>query len=374
MGDPRRGRRVAFLAAQPTQFDAPFFRFAHATGTAAITVMYLRCDPADPELAHKLDWGIDLFSGYDHVAVPAGGRVRWLRGELRPEKYDWLILNGYTTRPYLAALLIARMRGIRTGLRIDSVLFNAAGVGRRARKRVILSVLDKLFERFFAVGTLAREYLEHFGIAGSKISLFPYLVDAGRFSPAPGDAARSAMRARFGLPPGARVVLAVAKMNAREAPWDLVDALAGLAAPDVWTVLVGAGDQLEAVRASVASKGVERVAFAGYVPYPELGDFYAMADVFVHAAADEPWGVSVHEAIASGLPVIASSRVGAGRDLIVEGRNGFVYEHGHPDQLRRCIADALDRLDPRAVREENSRLLEQWGHARTWSAMLEALR
>ncbi len=370
--------RIGFLLGQPTQFEAPFFRHAHATSKAALTVLYVTADASslvhDPELGRKVDWGFDLFSGYEHKTLPASGRLGWLWDELRPERYDWIVINGYTTLPYLVALAIARLRGIRTALRIDSVLFNATGWRRQATKRVVMTVLARWFDRFFATGTLALEYLVHFGVEPGRISLFPYVVDtewfsneAGRLKPE-----RAAIRGHFGVPVSARVILAVAKVNAREAPWDLLTALEGLDRPDLWTVLVGDGEQLAALRAQVEVRALKRIVFAGYVPYAELVRCYAMADMFVHAAADEPWGVSVHEAIACGLPVVASSRVGAARDLVLQGRNGYVYAWGDAAELRAKLAATIDTLDPKAVICANREVLARWNYARTWDGILEA--
>src|SRR5204863_440903 len=135
----------------------------------------------DPELGRRIDWGIDLFSGYEHKTMPARRRFAWLMKELRPDRYQWLVINGYTRLPYMLALAIARMRGIRTALRIDSVLFNAGGWWRRRMKRLVLALLSRCFHRFFATGSLARDYLTHFGIEPARIALFPYVIDTTRF-------------------------------------------------------------------------------------------------------------------------------------------------------------------------------------------------
>ena len=369
---------IGFLLGQPTQFDAPFFRHAQASGKGALSVLYVKAEASssvhDPELGRKVDWGFDLLSGYESKTLPASSRLSWLWDELRPERYRWLVINGYTTLPYLMALAIARLRGIRTALRIDSVLFNAGGWRRRAMKRVVLALLSLSFDRFLATGTLAREYLEHFGIAPDRISLFPYAVDADRFASEARAQDRAAVRRRFSVPRVAKVILAVAKMNAREAPRDLLGALDGLDRPDLWTVLVGDGPDVASLRAHVKERNLQRVVFAGYVPYVELAGCYAMADVFVHAAADEPWGVSVHEAIACGLPVVASSRVGSARDLILPGRNGFTYAAGDSADLRAKLAATIDTLDSGAVRGAGGEILARWSHARTWDGILEACK
>lgn len=369
--------RLGFLLGQPTQFEGPFFRHAAETRKAGLTVLYVTADESvyDPELGRRVAWGIDLFAGYDHKTLPRRGRLRWLWEELRRERYDWLIINGYTAWPYLAALAIARMRGIRTGLRMDSVLYNA-GRGRRFVKRVVIAVLSRLHDRFFATGSLARDYLLHFGVEASRIALFPYTVDTAYFASQTSRrrAQRAAMRRQLGIPVDACVLLAIAKFNRREAPWDLLSALEGLDRPKVWTVLVGDGELRAALRARVEAQRLQRVVFAGYVPYAELVSYYTMADAFVHAAANEPWGVSVHEAIACGLPVVASSRVGAAYDLIRPGRNGFVYEAGDAGELRARLGTMIDDPDAEKVARANREVLERWNYATAWSELLEAVK
>ena len=370
--------RIAFLLGQPTQFDAPFFRHANAAGKASVTVLYATSAPSssvdDPELGRKVDWGFDLFSGYEHAFLPASGRLRWLWRELRPERHDWLISNGYTTLFYAVALLIARLRGIRTALRIDSVLFNAVGSRRWLLKRGVLMVLSACIHRFFATGSLARAYLTHFGIPRDRISLFPYCVDVDGFRAAAGraESGRADLRRRLGVPADAKVALAVAKMTTRETPWDLIEAMAGLGRPDIWCVIAGDGDLLDALRERAAARGMVQVRFVGYVPYPKLASYYVMADVFVHAAADEPWGVSVQEAIACGLPVVASSRVGAAHDLVLPGRNGFAYACGDAAELRAKLLATIDDLDRESVSAANRELLGRWNYARIWDDMIEA--
>jgi glycosyltransferase involved in cell wall biosynthesis len=372
--------RIGFLLGGPTQFEAPFFRHAQESGGAEVTVLYLKAGPGslvnDPELGRKVDWGFDLYAGYAHKPVPIRARIPWLWRELRPGRYDWLVINGYTALPYLAAVLIARARGIRTGLRIDSVLFNATGWRRRAMKRMVMGLLSRLFDRFFATGTMTQEYLTHFGIVPARISRFPYAVDVERFRRESAVLAetRDAIRALYGVPATARVIVSVAKFNSRESPWDLLGALEGLDRPDLFTLLVGDGQQREALCARVESRGLKNVVFAGYVPYADLASCYAIADVFVHAAGDEPWGVSVHEAIACGLPVVVSTHVGAGRDLVLQGRNGFVYSWGDAADLRSKLSLVLDTLDPEIVKRANEDILARWNYARAWGGILEACK
>ena len=72
----------------------------------------------------------------------------------------------------------------------------------------------------------------------------------------------------------------------------------------------------------------------------QLGEVYAAADVLALVSSYEPFGVTLREGAAAGLPLIASRRAGAVGDVAVEGENAIVIEPGDRDQ----IADALRRL------------------------------
>ena len=75
------------------------------------------------------------------------------------------------------------------------------------------------------------------------------------------------------------------------------------------------------------------VYFPGFLQIDELPRLYAHAGAFVHASTTEQWGLVVNEAMACGLPVIVSNRVGCARDLVEEGVNGFTFDPYNVEQL-----------------------------------------
>jgi glycosyltransferase involved in cell wall biosynthesis len=55
----------------------------------------------------------------------------------------------------------------------------------------------------------------------------------------------------------------------------------------------------------------------------------------------ETWGLALNEAMACARPVIAGSKVGGARDLVVPGVNGWVFESGNLGQLSEAVSNAL---------------------------------
>jgi glycosyltransferase involved in cell wall biosynthesis len=369
--------KIAFLVERPTQFEAPFYRFAARDPEHELRVLFTGRDVAapafDPELGTQVSWGIDLLGGYPHEVCPPEDPARWLGSRLRPGRCDLLIANGYTQPLYRLGARIARRAGVPTALRLDSVLWDTSYYRNLAKRLLFATYMKRTYGLFLGTGSLTLDYLRAFGVPRERTGLFPYAVDVESFAErsrlAPGE--RAAFRERLGVPAAARVVLGLAKFNHREAPWDLLRAFSRMQEEDVWLVLAGDGPARPALEDFARENGRSRVRFPGYVPYPELPALYAAADLFVHAAREERWGVSVQEALACGLPVVASSRVGAGYDLIEVGGNGFVYPAGNDGMLAHRIREAL-ALDRERARARSAGILARWDYAATWRHLLAA--
>jgi glycosyltransferase involved in cell wall biosynthesis len=126
----------------------------------------------------------------------------------------------------------------------------------------------------------------------------------------------------------------------------LLDSLT-LCKPQVQLELVGSGSTEQELRRQVGRAGLEdRVRFRGYVPQSGLATRYAEADVLVLPSVTtrrfrEPWGLVANEAMSAGMPVVASTAVGAAAGgLVVEGETGMIV----PERDRRSLATTLDRL------------------------------
>ena len=364
---------IVFLVERPTQFEAPFYRFVARDPGHELRVLFTNAgavEPVfDPELGRPVSWGIDLLEGYRHEACRSEND---LAERLRRDRCDLLIANGYTQRLHRAGVRIAKRSGIPTALRLDSVLWDSSAARHLAKRLLFAAYLKRVYDLFLGVGSLTLDYLRAFGIPRERTGLFPYAVDVEAFrsrSALPPEE-RATVRERYGVPRDARILLSLTKFGPREAPWDLLRAFARTGREDLWLMLAGDGPAREDLQRFAHEHGLDRVRFPGYVPYPELPALYAAADLFVHPAREERWGVSVQEALACGLPVIASDRVGAGKDLIRDG-NGFVYTYGDAKQLAGLI-DAALALPRDQVQERSREILSYWDYTASWSHLLDA--
>ncbi|MEZ5977138.1 MAG: glycosyltransferase [Planctomycetota bacterium] len=192
--------------------------------------------------------------------------------------------------------------------------------------------------------------------------LIPNGVDAERF--APGD--RSAARAHLGLPADGELVLAVGHLIPRKDPLLALRAFALGAPSTARFVLLGRGPLAAEVLELAATLGVaDRVELRGEVDPLDLSDWYRAADVLLLTSNREGRPNVVLEALASGLPVVAT-RAGGTAELLaglpeclvderepgaVAGALRAVLEHAPDrDRLRSAVHDltwdaCLDRLE-----------------------------
>jgi glycosyltransferase involved in cell wall biosynthesis len=107
---------------------------------------------------------------------------------------------------------------------------------------------------------------------------------------------------------------------------------------DAVLCLVGDGPDREKLEELAAELGLTRhTLFAGY--QEDVGPFFSAFDVFVLPSANEGTPVTAIEALASGVPVVAT-RVGGVPDVVRDGEDGLLVEAGNVEQL----ATALRRL------------------------------
>ena len=103
-------------------------------------------------------------------------------------------------------------------------------------------------------------------------------------------------------------------------------------------VLIGSGVEEAAIRARAAALGVaDAIDFPGFLRADEVAQRLAESLALVLPSLEEQWGLVVNEALAFGLPVIASSAVGSADVLVRNLVNGYICEPGQPQSLAAAL-------------------------------------
>lgn len=111
--------------------------------------------------------------------------------------------------------------------------------------------------------------------------------------------------------------------------------------PELSLTIVGDGPQRE----SLENRASENVLFKGYVNNSELNSIFVEHDIFIFPSTSEPWGLVVEEALAYGLPVICSDKVGCGQDLVEAYKAGIVFHVNDASSLSHAVSEMSERYD-----------------------------
>jgi glycosyltransferase involved in cell wall biosynthesis len=194
---------------------------------------------------------------------------------------------------------------------------------------------------------ISRPVIDHLtqdlGIPAERIELVPNGIDVGVFRSISVDD-RDTLRKKWRLGAGP-VIGMIARLSDVKGHVYLIDAMAEVkkSYPDVKCLLLGDGPLEEALKDRAASRGVGDVVFF-YPVVNRTAEVLGLFDIFVVPSVSEGLGLSAMEAMAAGLPVVASS-VGGLLDLIKDGETGRLVPSKDPTALAGAIKDLLaDRV------------------------------
>lgn len=189
-----------------------------------------------------------------------------------------------------------------------------------------------------APSSSAVDRLESLGVDG--VRLWRRGVDTERFSPSRRDSAW-----RRVVAPGGETIVGYVGRLAPEKQVEDLRAIAEL--PDVRLVVIGDGPSRPALERMLPS-----AVFTGFLGGDDLARAMASLDVFVHPGESETFCQTVQEALASGVPVVATGR-GGPLDLVQNSVNGWLYRPGDLDDLRERVRDLTgDHAKRRAFGEQ----------------------
>ena len=241
-------------------------------------------------------------------------------------------------------------------MRVERAMFEHAGV------RVVICNSEMV----------RGEIAERFAIDRDKLVLIRNGVDLERFDPSARDLHRDPMRARLRIDDDAIVFAMVGSGFERKGVSLALQALR--ACPRAALVVVGDDKHRRRYEAEARSLGIaSRVRFVGSVADPL--PYHAMADCLLAPALYDPFPNAAMEALACGVPVIASDACGVA-ELLTDGIDGWVVGSGRVDALRVAMQAAIERDAPRsiAMRQAARRAAEPYSLAALSSSLLRLYR
>jgi glycosyltransferase involved in cell wall biosynthesis len=276
----------------------------------------------------------------------------------------------YAAPAFLLGWALARQRGARTAFWVQ--LTFDAWIRRRRWKEALKSRILPRADGILTDGEDGRAFARRYGAAADRIFHVPHVIDFERYACARGLSRTERHRLRQELGLRGTAFAYVGRLLKGKGLLVLLDAFAALQEADVGEtslLIVGDGEDEGLLRERCKEKDLVNVIFAGFHHDDTLPRLYAAADAFVFPTLGDTFGQVVLEAMACGLPIIATSASGEIRERVVDGINGFVIPPADSTQLLERMAlvtrdhDLRYRMGQASVQKVAGQSPEIWADA-----------
>jgi 1,2-diacylglycerol 3-alpha-glucosyltransferase len=144
--------------------------------------------------------------------------------------------------------------------------------------------------------------------------------------------------------------------------------------PDL--VLVGDGEKRNELENYIAENNLDKIHLLPFLPQNSIRKIYRCATAFILPSTfGETWGLVINEAMASGLPVIVSNRVGCVGTLVKQDINGFIFDANSIDSMTEALikfAD-LNSEEKKAMAVASQDIIKDWGLDKFNEGMINAI-
>ena len=320
----------------------------------------------------------DKLTGKDNLCLPKEAvvcqgkpaeRKKQIQAVFKEFSPSLAVINGYVGLEQETAIRWCQAHNVPYAIETDTPLHIPKSPIKAALKKLYLRTLLKNKLCYgFPGGTPQKKNLVYYGIPEERCHIMPMCVSTDRLRAQAGTLPdKDTLKAKHGLA-GKNVFLFVGRLEKVKNIPVLLEAFSQLKKEDPNVALMIVGDGSETAALKELAAGIEDVYFAGYVVFPELVEYYKLADVLVLPSSYESWGLVINEAQALGLPVVVSSCVGCGKDLIIAGNNGYIFSDDNAEELTRAMEKSLLLDQPDVY------MADQWNHEKYYQNFLIAVK
>ena len=232
--------------------------------------------------------------------------------------HDWLVLpSGSETKAFGNSTMVSTLHSLEYK--------RSGGVNTPESKMVDSLEWWITFESALIIVcsmSMKNDTITGFGVPEDKIWIIPIGVDAEKFRKCHPD--RESVRAKYGAYHGEKLILFVGRLTQQKGCEYLIQAIPQISKQfNTKLVVVGDGSYREELESIAKASDGHKIRFTGFLPDNDLTELFLCADVLVIPSIYEPFGVVALEAMAAGLPIVASNVDGLG-EIVVHERNGIL--------------------------------------------------
>lgn len=371
-------KKLAIIVTHPIQYYSPLFRKINEMGKIELKVFYTWSQAQgkkyDPGFGKEVDWDIPLLDGYDYTFVnniskkPGSNHFNGIINptlikEIEEWNADAVLIIGWNFNSHLKAMRYFKGK-IPVYFRGDSTLLDERSELKRIARRIFLRWVYSNIDYAFYVGTRNREYFLAHGLKPEQLIFSPHAIDNERFYDKDGRYKQKALewRRSLGIKDNDFVFLFAGKLEPKKNPMSLLRAFIQLNLsreistsispknPKAHLIFVGNGVLENELKNYVTLRQAQcdshyKIHFLPFQNQSAMPIVYRLGNVFVlpSQGPGETWGLAVNEAMACGLPVIVSDKVGCSVDLVENDKNGYIFKSNDEEELIKIMNSFIDK-------------------------------
>lgn len=357
-------KKLAIVVTHPIQYYSPLFRRISESERIELKVFYTWSQAQgkkyDPGFGREVNWDIPLLEGYNYTFVknvsndPGSNHYfgiinPTLIKEVEHWNPDAILIIGWNYQSHLKAMRYFKGK-IPVYFRGDSNLLGETPGIRKFARRIFLRWVYSFVDYAFYAGTRNKEYFLVHGLKENQLIFAPHAIENERFYDKDGNYKQKALewRRSLGIADDDFVFVFAGKLEPKKNPEILLNAFLELNNPKAHLIFVGNGILEKQLKTNVTLSSSKcdkhcNVHILDFQNQSVMPIVYRLGDVFVlpSRGPGETWGLAVNEAMACGLPVIVSDKVGCAVDLVEAGKNGFIFKSNNKSDLSNWMYECM---------------------------------
>jgi glycosyltransferase involved in cell wall biosynthesis len=307
----------------------------------------------DPGFGTEVEWDIPLLEGYDYMfsnnisCKPGSNHFKGidnpnLINEINAWNPNAILVYGWSFKSHLKVLKYFKGK-IPVLFRGDSTLLDEQAGFKKIFRRLLLKYIYSKIDVAMYVGVANKKYFKAMGIKNEALVFMPHAVDNKRFENEKLVEHGKNLRSSLGIKDNEIVFLFSGKLDANKNIKQLANIFLK-SEINAHLLVVGSGVFMDELTTMCFNR-TDKIHLLGFQNQLKIPEIYKAANVFILPSTSETWGLSINEAMAAGLAIIASNSCGAALDLVIENTNGFTFSKNNFVQLEKYILQCLSNKE-----------------------------
>jgi glycosyltransferase involved in cell wall biosynthesis len=332
----KKYKKLLYLNYTPSPYRVDFFN--EFSKFCDLTVLYYFDQFEDrtwsiKDKEHHYKWHI-LFPKNKYSISGFRNLVKFLTSR----NFDIIIVGGYALPAEIFSIFVLKLLGKKFVLNTDGGFINTSCYKNFAKKILIRSA-----SWWLSSGKNATQTLAYYGAKQDRIfeyhfsSVFANEIAQEKLS----EAQKKLLRDSLNIPEYKVVIISIGQYISRKGFEYLMDAIQIINNHNIIVYAIGEGPLRNHYSEKIKRLNLNDSIFLnGQMSKDKILGYCKSADMFILPSLEDIWGLVINEAIACGLPVITTERVGAAYNLVKSGENGFII----PPKNSGILAEKINEI------------------------------